>query len=331
MFDILSIIPGKKKTTQSGWTSFNAVCCHHRGHKADKRGRGGIVFDGEYNWSYHCFNCNFKCGFTIGKPISKNTKQLLHWCGVDDEQINKWNIDSLKNRDLIEYIKIKKNKKIKFKETILPDGELIDHNNPEHKKYVEYLMKRGVDNYPALTTPNDFGRNSSRVIIPFTYENKIVGHTSRFLDNHKPKYISEVQIGYVFGYDLQKPDWEFCIVMEGVFDALAISGCAVLHATISPEQADLLAKLNRQIIVVPDQDFSGMEMIDRALDLGYKVSIPEWGLNKGSPIKDVSEAVEKYGKLPVLLSIIQNSTTNKVLLKMRRDKIVQREAERNRI
>jgi len=34
MFDILSILPGKKKQTSSGWTSFNAICCTHFGHSA---------------------------------------------------------------------------------------------------------------------------------------------------------------------------------------------------------------------------------------------------------------------------------------------------------
>jgi hypothetical protein len=94
MFDILFVIPGKKKLTQSGWHSFNAVCCHNRGHKPDKRGRGGIRMDGD-NWSMHCFNCGFKCGFMLGKSITKNTKQLLSWCGIDEQQIQRWSLESL--------------------------------------------------------------------------------------------------------------------------------------------------------------------------------------------------------------------------------------------
>jgi len=49
MFDILTVIPGKKKLTQSGWHSFNAPCCHNRGHSVDRRMRGGIKSDGT-NW-----------------------------------------------------------------------------------------------------------------------------------------------------------------------------------------------------------------------------------------------------------------------------------------
>ena len=37
MFDILTILPARKKTSPSGWVSFNAVCCTHNGETKDKR------------------------------------------------------------------------------------------------------------------------------------------------------------------------------------------------------------------------------------------------------------------------------------------------------
>ena len=110
MFDILSIIPGKKKTTTSGWHSFNAICCSHLGHKPDRRMRGGIKFDGQTNWSMHCFNCGYKCNFVLGRSISYKTKQLLLWCGIDDTQIGKWSLESLQQKDLLEIVIQKKTK-----------------------------------------------------------------------------------------------------------------------------------------------------------------------------------------------------------------------------
>lgn len=323
MFDILTVIPGKKKLTQSGWYSFNAICCSHRGHKPDKRGRGGIKFDGTNNWSMHCFNCQFKCGFRLGKSITKNTRQLLSWCGVEEDQIQKYNLESLQNKDLIDYVQTKKRKvKIKFENHTLPEGELIDVNNPKHKIYVDYLLSRKIhpSQYPFLITPDLAGRMSNRVIIPFTYKGKIVGHTSRFLDDRKPKYINEQQPGYVFGYDLQKPEYQVCILVEGIFDALSINGCALTHNTINEDQVLMLSTLNRPIIFVPDRDKSGLETIDKALELGYSVSIPDWEPG----IKDVNDAVVKYGKLVTLLSILQASTTSKVKIEMLRRKIEQR-------
>ena len=110
MFDVLSVIPGKKKLTQGGWHSFNAICCHNRGHKTDTRGRGGIKFDGQINWSYHCFNCGFKSGFILGKSITQNTKQLLQWSGIQPEQISKWSLESLQHKDLLDFTNLKKQK-----------------------------------------------------------------------------------------------------------------------------------------------------------------------------------------------------------------------------
>ncbi len=322
MFDILTIIPGKKKHTSSGWTSFNAVCCHHRGHKSDARKRGGIRIEDD-DWSYHCFNCDFKCAFKLGKSIGSNTRKLLSWCGIEDAQISKWSMESLQKRDLLDFIKVRKEKrKVKFKETTLPDGELLDIDNLNHHKFIEYLAHRNIDykDYPFMVTLDDSGRNSNRIVIPYTFEGKIVGHTSRYLDNRTPKYIKEQQPGYVFGYDFQKPEYEICIVVEGIFDALSINACALTHDTISDEQAEILRRLNRKIIVVPDMDKTGLTIIDRAIELGFHVSLPEWD----NDVKDTNDAVVKYGKIPTLLSIIQNATTSKVKLEIKRKRLAKR-------
>ena len=114
MIDILTIVPGKKSLSQSGWYSFNAICCQYRGHRADTRKRGGIKLV-DNGWSFHCFNCGFKAGFFIGKSITKNARQLLTWSGVDEAQINRWNVERLQQKDLFDYSKkVKEKKKIKF-------------------------------------------------------------------------------------------------------------------------------------------------------------------------------------------------------------------------
>jgi hypothetical protein len=319
MFDILSLIPGKKKHTSSGWTSFNAICCNHRGHRSDTRQRGGVKIDGN-NWVMHCFNCGYSCSFTLGKSIGPKTRQFLQWCGVDKLEVQRWSLESLQHRDLLDLIQPKqKQAKIKFNDHQLPEGQLLNENNPEHKVYVDYVRARQIDitRYPFLITPHENGRMANRVIVPYTYKNKIVGHTSRFLDNKIPKYINQQQPGYVFNIDMQKPDWQVCIVTEGIFDALSIDGVAVMHDDISQEQATLLATLNKQIIVVPDRDKTGLNLIDRALDLGYKVSLPNWG----NGVKDTNDAVIKYGKLPTLLSILENATLSRIKIEMRKKQI----------
>ena len=282
--------------------------------------RGGIKFDGQTNWSMHCFNCGYKCNFVLGRSISYKTKQLLMWCGIDDTQIGKWSLESLQQKDLLDIVIQKKTKfKIKFKDHELPEGELLEGNNPLHKEYIDYVQSRGINynEYPFLITPTAKGRYANRIIIPYTYKNKIVGHTSRFLDNKIPKYINEQQPGYLFNIDIQKPEWQVCILTEGIFDALSIDGVAIMHDDISNEQAQLLATLNKQIIVVPDRDKTGLKICDRALELGYSVSLPNWEPG----IKDVNDAVVCYGKLATLLSILQNATMSKIKIEIQRKKI----------
>lgn len=320
MFDILSLIPGKKKSTSGGWHSFNGVCCHHLGHKPDKRLRGGIKFDGQTNWSYHCFNCGYTCNFVMGRAISIKARSLLLWCGVDQEQVQRWSLESLQHKDILDFTQRKHHKsKIQFEELKLPDGEILSTSNPTHKRFTDYLAGRHIraEDYPLLITPAERGRYRDRIVIPYTFKDKIVGYTSRFIDGQLPKYINEQQPGYVFGYDFQRPDWQVCIVVEGIFDALSINGCAIMHNTINDEQAMLLAQLNRKIIVVPDRDAAGLEICERALELGYSVSMPDWHPD----IKDANDATARYGKLATTMSILQAATMSKIKINIQRNKI----------
>lgn len=315
MLDILSLIPGKKRHTTSGWHSFNGICCHHRGHSSDHRSRAGIKFSNEINWNYHCFNCQFKCGLALGKHFSSNLKLLLQWAGIDRDQIDKLSFESFSHRSAVEmYTQNSTVKPPEFESWSLPENSRplvpeLDHD------YVAYLKNRGIS-----TSDYDFylvdGEARPRVIIPYYHQGKVVGNTSRFLDDRRPKYLAEQQRGYIFNIDAQQPDWQVCILVEGQFDAISIGGCAYMGSIISEDQARLLKTLQRRIIVVPDHDSSGMKICDCALDLGYQVSIPNWSPD----VKDVNDAVKKYGKLPTLMSILQNATSSKITVEMKRKK-----------
>ena len=320
ILDILSIVPGKKRHTTGGWYAFNAVCCHHRGHKPDKRMRAGIIFGDADNWTYSCFNCGFKCGSSPGKSFNKNTKSLLEWSGIDKMQIERWSFQNFSQKSIYDLGSDYKPVVISFNKKSLPEGSIkVDANNPEHQVHIDYLASRNLsaDSYTYYITPAaDRERDKNRIIIPYYYNGEVVGHTSRFYDGLAPKYISEQQRGYVFNYDNQPKRGTACILVEGQFDAISIGGCAYLGSTISDEQARMISKLNREIIVVPDRDKTGMAICTRALDLGYRVSIPEWS----SEIKDVNDAVKRYGKLPTLLSILEASTTSRITVEMKRKK-----------
>ena len=95
---LLTLLPPSRKHTSGGWESFNAVCCHHRGEKPDKRKRGGVKTDAD-TWTYHCFNCGFKAGWSPGKPLSSNTKQLFKWLGLNDIDVGKLGLVALKHQE----------------------------------------------------------------------------------------------------------------------------------------------------------------------------------------------------------------------------------------
>jgi len=314
MIDVLSYLPNERKATVSGWISFNGPCCVHNGESQDKRKRGGIRQQDD-EWSYHCFNCGFTASFIPGRPVSYKARRLLEWLGVDSVDIERLNLESLKRKSLLD-LTTERNQirhvDADFKETELPEGiELIHHSDPQHQRYVEYLESRKIQlPYPLLVDKKRGPRD--RIVVPFTYKNRIVGHTSRYLDNRMPKFINSQQPGYVFGYDLQKPHWTSAVVTEGIFDALSIAGLAVMHDTISPQQAQLLKQLKRKIIVVPDQDKAGLSIIDAAIEHRFAVSIPEWP----DDVKDVNDAVVKYGVASTLLQIHKNAETSKIKIEM---------------
>jgi hypothetical protein len=314
MIDILSYIPQKRKQTSSGWVSFNAPCCVHTGESADRRSRGGVKQQ-EDDWSYHCFNCGFTASFVPGRPVSFKARKLLGWLGVDSTDIERLNLESLKRKSLLDLTAERntiKQTQIDFDEKEVPDGvERIDPNNKLHFHYVDYLKQRGiVFGYPFLVDKKRGPRD--RIVVPYTYKNRIVGHTSRYLDSRTPKFINSQQPGYVFGYDLQKSNWTSAIVVEGIFDALSISGLACMHETISKEQAQLLKQLKRRIIVVPDQDRAGLSIIDAAVEHKFEVSIPEWP----EDVKDVNDAVVRFGVAHTLQQIHQNAERSKIKIEM---------------
>ena len=326
MLDILSYLPAKRKQTPSGWLSFNAPCCQHNGANQDKRGRGGLKAT-EQGWSYHCFNCGFTASFTLGRSVSFKAKRFLGWIGVPENEIEHLNLESLRHRSIHGLIDERQKmfqalSDIKFEEfdDFPPYSEVI---TPEYPLYWDYIRKRRVpEDFPVMTAIKNDGIHWVRpfVLVPFTFENTVVGWSARFLDNKSPKYINHSQPGYVFGTDLQKPDWQHVLVMEGLFDALSIDGLAVMHNTISDSQARLIRSLGKEVTVIPDQDKAGLELIDRAVELGWAVSIPNWEPG----VKDVNDAVIKYGKLGTLLTILEARETSKIKIEIRKKQLAKR-------
>jgi len=326
VIDLLAYLPAKRKQTSSGWISVNAPCCVHNGETADRRQRGGIKIT-EQGWSWHCFNCGFTASFVQGRNLTFKARRLLAWLNVPQEEIERMNLESLRHRSIQGILDDRQRtaqvmQGIEFEDRDLPaDFALVDHNMPVHWKY---LRDRCVpEDYPVGMIhgePDDKFARRQGVIIPFTYDGRIVGSTRRYFDDRNPRYIHDMQPGYVFGTDLQHPDWQHVLVVEGVFDALSISALAVLHAEINDAQVRLIRSLGHEVTVVPDQDAAGMKLVDRALELGWAVSMPEWP----AEIKDVNDAVKRWGRLVTLIHIMQARETSKIKIELRKKNLAKR-------
>ena len=316
MIDVLSYLPGKRKNTSSGWISFNAPCCVHNGESADRRQRGGIKST-DQGWSYHCFNCGFTASFVLGRNLSFKARKLLGWLNVDRNEIERINLESLKHKNIAGILNERQQVFQQLQDIDFEDRDLPADTQPLNDTALQYLNDRCIPvDYPFLykTMPRP------GIVIPFTHHGQVVGHTTRFLDNRTPKYIQDIQHGYVFGTDLQKNTWQHAIVVEGVFDALSIGGLAVLHAEINDAQVRLIRSLDRDVTVVPDQDEAGMKLVDRALELGWAVSMPNWSAD----VKDINDAVKKYGRVATMLSIFEARNTSRIKIEIARNNLLRK-------
>lgn len=322
---LLALLPSKRKTTPSGWTSFDAVCCHHTGSSRDTRKRGGILTNPDGGFQYHCFNCNFKAGWSPGKLLSKNTKSLFNWVGMTDADVGKLNLIALKVKD--DQPVFKKPLNFTLAEKELPDGTMtvmewintgyLPDVAEDIGKIVEYIIGRGMDldwyNWMWSPVPG----YSDRVLIPFYHEGKIVGYTGRKITEGKPKYLTDAQPGYVFNLDAQTNDRQYTIVVEGQFDAIAIDGCAIMHNEPNDTQVMRLNALGHEKIVVPDRDRPGAKMIKTAIEQGWSVSLPPWE----DDIKDVADAVKRYGRLYTLATILHYKVSGEINLHLLKKKL----------
>lgn len=283
----------------------------------DKRKRGGLITTGA-KISYNCFNCGFTTGWEPNPTLGKKYKDLADKLGATAEEIHKVQIEILKYAEILEteqetdYVyNLQKFDTVRLPESVISLDDLdIDH--PVKK----YAIDRGIDGlYPLMFFNEPLYKQ--RLVVPFTYNNELVGWTGRHInppDKTTPKYLHNMPSGYVFNIDrFADSKREIVIVTEGVFDAIMIDGIAIQGNSVGPEQAHLIEKLGKRIIICPDRDEAGTELMLQAAELGWEVSFPPWHAD----CKDAADAVIKYGRLATVDSIIRNAVDNELKIKVR--------------
>ena len=320
--DVLTVyLPAKRKTTPSGWTSFNAPCCVHNGESADTKGRGGLITEGDVI-SYHCFNCGFKASWQPGRNLSFKFRKLLEWLNTPDNEITKLALDVMRINEGVE-VQVHKVELPEFATVQLPENavrlrDIPDYNeNCLYFKYylqvIEYMAQRNLnfDDTDYYWSPTLAYRD--RLIIPFYYEGRIVGYTARTVGDNRVKYLTDSQPGFVYNLDEQRPQKAFTLLCEGPIDAIHIEGAALTGSEINDAQALLLNRLGKDIYVVPDRDTAGSKLIEQAIDRGWGVSMPEWDAD----INDIGDCVQRHGRLYTLYSIVAAAETSPLKIRLR--------------
>jgi hypothetical protein len=324
-----TLLPSRAKSSPSGWTSFNAPCCGNRGHSPDTRKRGGLRFDNGV--VFNCFNCKFTASWQPGRPITNKFKNLCKWLGATEDDINTLIFEALKT-EAPDYVPVAQEVKVDFTPKELPEGSLplkewinlCDDLPAEYQDHLQqairYVLDRGYNPFDRDFYWSPSAGYESRVIIPFFYHGRIVGNTARKVTDGKPKYLSDQHPHFVFNVDAQKEEQRYLFVCEGPFDALAVDGVALLTNDIAEQQARIINSLGHEVVVIPDQDEAGLNLIERALANDWAVAFPNWD----DDVKDCADAVQKYGKLFVTVDAIKTAQRGEIKIKMAKKKLEQR-------
>ena len=321
-----SILPPDAKTSPSGWTSFNAPCCANRGHKPDRRRRGGVRFD--TGFVYNCFNCKYTASWQPGRQISGKLRSLCLWLGANDSDVKQLVFEAMKTESP-EYVPTESTTAIEFTSKKLPElalpisewveEELDQETETNLASVIEYVHDRGFNPTADTFYWSPESGYADRVILPFLYRGRTVGYTARKVTQGRPKYLSEQSPHFVFNTDKQNPEQRYVFVCEGPFDALSIGGVALLTNNIHEQQARIIRQLGQEVIVIPDQDEAGLQLINRAVEYDFSVAFPNWGLG----VKDVNDAVNTYGELFVLVDAIKTAQSGSIKIEMSKRKLKQ--------
>ena len=338
---------GPLKLAPKGWHKKCCMLCHTQGHSKDTRHRFGIQFN-PTSIACNCFNCGFSASYTEDKELSKSFKFFLKQINIDQKFIDQIEFEIFKKKSGItsiregdtEVVDIEakfKNLFSKWKPIDLPQDSMsitewlkAGLDDPDFMRVVDYALSRKIFDLDSFYWSPIHSHNlHQRLIIPYFYKHKIVGFTARLCydtdGKQIPKYYQQSPTDFVYNLDHQS-DWmrKYVIVNEGVLDAWNTDGVGILGET-NQAKIDIINRLQKQVIVCPDRDKKGWDLVKAAIDNDWAVSYPKWEYG----IKDASKATEKYGRLLTTHSIIASAVTGREKIELNW-KINHNERERKR-
>jgi hypothetical protein len=305
--------------TTGGWHPVLCPICHDHGRKGP---RAGFLFDGE-GVGYHCFNCGHKARYNPSEnhSVPAKMREVLEAFNIPSKE---WQVIELTHLAGQPHTNAPKEKPISIEPEIInlpprfyPLSEATDKLSTLAKLYLE-SRSINFDEYPFFlskkTGDKYWDRWYGRLIIPIYKDSKLIFYIGRTLINDTRKYLNPPnnKTKVLYGFDKLFVNKETPLyIVEGWFDAYAINGVAILGNDITKEQRIWLDKSPRKKVYIPDRFGNGFLGAKKAIEFGWDISTPDIG----EDCKDISEAVNKFGKLYVVQSINEKTySSNNALI-----------------
>lgn len=324
----LSFLPPKRKTSFKGWTNICCPACINNGQpRPDKRFRGGIMLSIEGGISYNCFNCKFKASWNPNIGLSQKMRNLLSYLGLTSDKINEFNLEIMKFREETGFVDSggeSEQKEIKL--ITLPNGSIPITNpkdgNTHYNRARDYLLERHEDIMSWYNNWYWTPEMPERVIIPIKYSGQLAGWVARLTRTQKnkqeEKYIASTTDKLIFGtekfYDENR---KFVVLVEGIFDAIAIDGIAIMGTDINDIQLNIIKNSGKHIVVLADRDAAGLNLIKTAIKNKWSVTFPPFYNEKSrDTVKDAFDAVKIFGRAAAVKLIIDYIESNPIKIEI---------------
>ena len=183
---------------------------------------------------------------------------------------------------------------------------------------MNYLLAKGYDKTDLVKcglvthkteTNKYFDRFRNRVMFPiFNYNGKVIGFGGRVLDDSLPKYLNSPETLVfnkrlnLYGLNISKKSIkdDTLILFEGYMDLISLyqnnieNVVATLGTALTIEQARLIRKFAKNVIISYDSDQAGQNATLRAIDILLQADIKVKILNL-KDCKDPDDFIKKYG------------------------------------
>lgn len=304
-----------------GWHACVHPVCDH----GKKGARAAFLFDDDVV-AFHCYNCEVTTKYdpSSHRTMPKNMQSVLSDFGIPDvdwQQVVFDNLAKQSNKPSADTPT-----RIKIEPMVLPtppDFYFLKDAGPTDqwaviaKEYLKYDRGINWEDYPfMLSRKSDdmlLRKWLKRLIIPmYNRKNELIFYQGRDLtETAKKKYqsppVTKSKIIYGFDKLFDYTNTSPLYIMEGWFDAFLLDGVALLGNSISEEQAIWLDKCKREKVYIPDRFGNGKEVAKHALTLGWSIATPDIGSD--ASCKDMTDVVNKYGKLYTMKTLAERTTS----------------------